>query len=375
MLEKASALYSSYVIDGVQMDATPSELLDATVEDSRAFSSDVAGSEIVGKIVDETVEPVVRFCDLTSLSVEDCLKTICHRKHSFPLPYASFYTRLGIASAILDCIWRVGSFRLGDLLLDLSWTWQEHPLGAMAAFYESTSAASDYLDALSLRISRYSYLAGDESHLGICAEVRRCEEDDEFVGEPFRSAEPRMESFRAVPSQFVPDEKSWIIYIPFDSADFLLGGSLLSQEFGLGGAAPQIEDADYFQDCYEVVREFVEDGILLSGASVSEGGLASALAGMCSGACGLEAEIGDLMSAYQETDPLRPLFAEIPGVVLQIRNSDFDYLDAELLLQDVAYFPLGHPSSRSKGLKVSTSDKTQLQTILQSLMQKAEGED
>ena len=72
---------------------------------------------------------------------------------------------------------------------------------------------------------------------------------------------------------------------------------------------------------------------------------------------------------------VRLLFSEVPGVVVQIRDMDFDYLDAELLLQDVAYFPLGHPSVRSTAVRVKKSVKNGLHTILDALMQKAEGED
>ena len=69
------------------------------------------------------------------------------------------------------------------------------------------------------------------------------------------------------------------------------------------------------------------------------------------------------------------LFSEIPGVIIQIRDIDFDYVDAELLLQDVAFFPLGHPNLKSGAVRVRSAEKTGIQTILESLMQNAEGED
>ena len=65
----------------------------------------------------------------------------------------------------------------------------------------------------------------------------------------------------------------------------------------------------------------------------------------------------------------------MPGVVIQIQDADFDYLDAELLLQDVAFFPLGHPVPGTAEIRVKASAKSGIQTILESLMQNAEGED
>ena len=72
------------------------------------------------------------------------------------------------------------------------------------------------------------------------------------------------------------------------------------------------------------------------------------------------------------TDGGKGLFAErLNDMYLQVK----DYLDAELLLQDVAFFPLGHPVPGQPGIRVKASAKSGIQTILESLMQNAEGED
>lgn len=123
-----------------------------------------------------------------------------------------------------------------------------------------------------------------------------------------------------------------------------------------------------------MVRELVEDRIVLAGATVGEGGLIKTIRGMAEGT-GLTLDISDVMRSYQEQNPLRILFSELPGVVIQIRDADFDYLDAELLLQDVAFFPLGHPAPGTSDIRVKASAKSGIQTILESLMQNAEGED
>ena len=135
--------------------------------------------------------------------------------------------------------------------------------------------------------------------------------------------------------------------MPFDTDELHLGDSALSAALGLsGGMAPKMEDPDYFMDCFEVVRELVEDGILLSGVSVKRGGMVAALDSMVSPTVGADVNISDLKRAYPSSDVVRILFSEVPGVIFQINDSDYDYLDAELLLQDVMYFPLGHPVRR-----------------------------
>ena len=151
---------------------------------------------------------------------------------------------------------------------------------------------------------------------------------------------------------------------------------MLAQSQGLGGGVSiQLNDPDYFIDCYEVVRELVEDGIVISGVSVGAGGLLGAVDRLCKDGPGATLDISGMSRAFEEDNVVRLLFSEVPGVVVQIRDMDFDYLDAELLLQDVAYFPLGHPSVRSTAVRVKKSVKNGLHTILDALMQKAEGED
>ena len=113
----------------------------------------------------------------------------------------------------------------------------------------------------------------------------------------------------------------------------------------------------------------------MSGTTVRDGGLAVAASKMCAEQ-GLELDINGLMSSYHEDDPTKLLFAEIPGVLIQISANDYDYLDSQLLLQDVAYYPVGHPSTEASGLKLCGNAKTAVAGILASLLEQAsEGED
>ena len=172
------------------------------------------------------------------------------------------------------------------------------------------------------------------------------------------------------------DPDSRIIYIPFDTCRFKLGGSLLAQENNdNGGKASDINEPDYFIDCYEVVRELTEDGIIMAGVTVADGGLLTAAASMCGGLGG-DLDISRLSASYQEEDTTKVLFGEVPGVLIQISEDNYDYVDSQLILQDVAYFPVGHPSAEHTGVKVSKTEKNGIAGILASLLsQTSEGED
>ena len=202
------------------------------------------------------------------------------------------------------------------------------------------------------------------------------EVDNPFKSSPYESRHPWISEQRRCASTLHQNPDSWVIYIPFDTCSYKIGGSLLAQvSRHNGGLGTHIQDPDYFIDCYEVVRELVEDGIVMAGMSVGDGGLATAASRMCTSA-GMEMDISGIMASYHESDPAKVLFGETPGVILQIHSNDYDYLDSQLILQDVAYYPLGHPSESGSGVTFKESGKSNVADILTSLLvQASEGED
>ena len=123
------------------------------------------------------------------------------------------------------------------------------------------------------------------------------------------------------------------------------------------------------------MRELVEDGFVLSGVNVADGGLITAARKMC-GTNGMDLDIKGLISSYQEEDGSRILFGEVPGILMQISDEDYDYVDSQLLLQDIAYYPIGRLSSDHVGVQISKVGKNGITDILASLLDHAtEGED
>lgn len=380
MTEKESALYSQYIIDGLRYEATPADLLDECMKESKTGSK-----EAFKDIIDESTDPPV-----TSFTYENCRNIEYLDKcveasgedRAFRMLYPDAFTKQRIAEALLDRLWNEGHYRLGDLSAWARWTWNTRPLGNMAAFYMSAEATGMYLFDLGIKLSDYIFDETDEeSHVQFYAWLpeREDNEDDDDMqlkSSPYESRHPWIKEERRCPMNILPIQDSWIIYIPFDTCSFNIGGSLLAQTHGHnGGSGPHIQDPDYFIDCYEVVRELVEDGIVMAGATVSDGGLATTAAKMC-GICGLEMDISGILSSYQEKDTTKMLFSEIPGVLLQISDSDYDYLDSQLILQDIAYYPVGHPTSEFKGIRFRNERKIGVAGILASLLEQAtEGED
>ena len=278
--------------------------------------------------------------------------------------------------ALIDKIWEEGHFKLENLEVTAGWKWNPEPVGNMAAFYYSVEALGSYIDSLGIKLKKYSFdnTSGDCSlsvEANVVENVGEIPEifDDEFIA---ISGEGR-----ALPDKMISGSSDWVIYVPFDTCEYRIGGSLLAQSVGYKGNRPaEVSDPDYFIDCYEVIRELVEDGVAIAGVTVGRGGLITALRNMAGRECGLEVNIADLEKANKDTDIIRILFSEVPGVILQIKESDYDYVDAELLLQDVVWYPLGHPDPKRKGISITRSESG-VAGILQSLLagQASEGED
>ena len=382
MTEKESALYSHYIIDGIRLDMTPAELLDECMEDE-GFASGTG----FGDILDESTEPPLSAFTYNAEKESEYLArttAASNEERPFRMLYPEHFTRLQIAKALLGRLWSEGHFKLGNLKLWAQWEWNTRPLGNMSAFYRSVEAASGYIYGLGIKLEDYLFIEGDEgSNAKFDAwldeqydrsfsdgqddrrddpddreyiqndkcHVERSETSDDqvalFKSSPFESRHPWISEDRKCPGTIKNDPDSWLIYIPFDTCGFRLGASLLTEVAGHnGGKAPDIADPDYFIDCYEVVREMVEDGIIMSGITVADGGLMTAAEKM-RGKSGLEIDIKGIMSSYQESSRERVLFGEIPGVLIQVSDENYDYVDSQLLLQDIAYYPVGHPSGET----------------------------
>jgi len=370
MQKSLSALSSKYIIDGVQQELTPVQILE-TVRGPFAPVPD-APAGVPGRIVDESADPGLSSVSTDPSKVEKYLAKVLATERKASIPFAAESTRIQIEKALIDCIWRIGSFRLGDLCLDAAWTWNSRTIGNMAGLYSSVQATGDFLDALGICLRYYSENPGPCS-VSFSADLGPGLDEDTLVERPFGSEKPRIGA-ASLPGTLIPDPNSWIVYIPFDTSAYRLGGSLLAQALRIKPAvAPAVNDPDYFLDCYEVVRELVEDGIVLSGATIADGGLLAALKGMTSFRTGADIDLTDLRRATGEDDPVRLLFSAVPGALVQIRDIDFDYIDAELLLQDVAFYPLGHPSDGGN-VKLHSSARSGIQNILESLIRKQGGE-
>ena len=351
----------------------------------------------------------------------------------FNLLYPESFARQRVASALIDTLWLDGEFRLDDLRIWAEWCWNSGAVGNMSAFYTSVRSVTDYIYDLGVEIQGYLYDDGDgecvNSYFTTLASFGDAEDDDaaEDVAEiedvPDKDWEeddaPGEEKVWTVGGSsdinidenrdvWMGDERkcsarlaggydaagtfdmetssatsdspangSFLVYVPFDTCSPRLGGSLFAKSLGCnGGAALNIADPDYFIDCYEVVRDLVSDGVVLSSRTVCDGGLAVAAEKLAAASgLGIRLNVNGICAACGETDIVKVLFAEIPGVLLQIAADDSDYIDSQFLLQDVAYYRVGRPDPSFDGVEVAPENNG-IDRVLSALLDEAsEGED
>jgi len=343
-MKNVSPLFSQYILEGVQMEETPfSALYDCLDGNGSVDRPQGPFQDIIDEYLDKT--PISESFDET-LTENYCQKILrtAYEKKRVNLDFPVSWTIARISGVLLEAMFRNGHFTLGDLMLIAKWDWNNSPAGNLAAFYDSTITAGHYLYDLGLKLDRYFV---EENAKGCFMDISICSD---------------ISSRRKCPDKALTNcHDSKIIYIPFCQTKFNLGGSALSELCGSGsGVEPDLNDPDYFIDCYEVVRELVEDGIIIAGTVVGRGGLVTAAEKFC-GKQNLPLDLSGIMSATGETDMIRLMFAEIPGVMVQIKETDMDYVDSQFVLQEIAYYPVGKRSSIS--------------SILSSLLLRAENEE
>lgn len=393
MTNGSSVFNAEYIIDGVRQELTPAQILVECLADGYVLPEEQ--TEIV-QIVDEPANPDTGTFHYDQTGCKEYLaavrQSVAFSQREVPAAYSGSFTRLMIAKCLIDNIWANGHFSLNEITVDLEWNWNCEPVGNMAAFYFSVEAAGQYLYDLGVRIRKCILSpSADGNRFSVCSPEAWHETLEESLSSEDAAVGFRIDSVmpdtlpsvekiggRMCRDTIVSEGKTWLIYIPFDTCSYRLGGSLLTEIFGENGdAAPDVRDPDYFIDCYEVVRELVEDGVILSGVTVAGGGLMAASDNFCS-KTGCEINVSGIESAYSETDKVRILFSEVPGVLVQIRDSDYDYVDSQLLLQDVAYYPVGQPDLTGRsGVRISEDRRPDVLSILSALLQEqqSEGED
>ncbi|MDR2763779.1 MAG: phosphoribosylformylglycinamidine synthase [Tannerella sp.] len=238
---------------------------------------------------------------------------------------------MAIAEALTNIVFAPLTDRLAGVSLSANWMWPCRNEGEDARLYTAVEAASTFACALGINIP-----TGKDS-LSMTQKYGR--EKVLSPGTVIISAGAEVSDVKKIISPVLVQDAP-VYYIDFSSCALKLGGSAFAQALNcLGDETPTVKDAGYFRDAFNAVQEAVDKGWILAGHDISAGGMITAMLEMCFAnvAGGLEVN----PDALTEPDIVKILFAENPGVLVQVREKEA--FEAYLKKVGIDYTVIAHP--------------------------------
>jgi phosphoribosylformylglycinamidine synthase len=253
---------------------------------------------------------------------------------------------LSIAEALTNIVWAPIDGGLKGISLSANWMWPSKNKGEDARLYQAVEAASNFAIQLGINIP-----TGKDS-----LSMTQKYDNGQVVYSPgtvIISASAEVTDIRKVVSPVLKyDNQTVIVYIDFAKDAFHLGGSSFAQSLNeIGNECPTVSDATYFANTFETLQTLISNEKIISGHDISSGGLITTLLEMTFAELELGMEIN--LDSIPESDIIRILFSEKPGVVIQIKDekSIFELLNEK----QVHYHIIGHPIEENR-LQIKKND-------------------
>ncbi|MGM9999898.1 MAG: phosphoribosylformylglycinamidine synthase [Marinilabiliaceae bacterium] len=254
---------------------------------------------------------------------------------------------MSAAEALTNIVFAPMAHGLKGISLSANWMWPCRQAGEDARLYKAVKAMSDWVCELGINIP-----TGKDS-----LSMTQKYQDGRTVLSPgtvIISAMGEVSDIRQIVEPVMAcDANTSFICIDMSGMEPALGGSALAQVLGrVGDKAPSVADAKTFGVVFESIQDLIKKGLVLAGHDISAGGLVTTLLEMtfANKAWGINADV-----ATDDEDAVLSLFAENPGVVLQVK--DLETVKAQLDAAGVAFTYLGRPQQERK-LTISAATET-----------------
>jgi len=245
---------------------------------------------------------------------------------------------LSVAEALTNVVWAPLTKGLDSVSLSANWMWPcRSQKGEDARLYQAVQALSDFCCALNINVP-----TGKDS-LSLSQQYPNGEKIIS-PGTVIVSAGGEVEDVKKVVSPvIVNNEHSTIYHIDFSFDELRLGGSAFAQSLNkVGSDVPTVKNPEYFRSAFNAVQELIKKDIILAGHDISAGGLITTLLEMCFG--NVEGGMEINLDNFKNTDLIKILFAENPGVVIQVADNKRSAMQNILGEFGVAFIKLGKPA-------------------------------
>ena len=253
---------------------------------------------------------------------------------------------MSVAESLTNIVWAPLADGMKSLSLSANWMWPcRSQKGEDARLYTAVKALSDFCIAIGVNVP-----TGKDS-LSLSQQYPNGEKIIS-PGTVIVTSGGEVSDIRKVVSPvLVNDKNSSLYHIDFSFDSLRLGGSAFAQSLNkVGDDVPTVKNPDYFVECFNAIQELVNRGSIMAGHDISAGGLITTLLEMCFANTkgGMHINLHDLES----TDIIKTLFAENPGVVIQVSDDHKDELKAFLDDAGVGFAKIGYPVPNSREIQL-----------------------
>ena len=260
---------------------------------------------------------------------------------------------LSVAEALTNVVWAPMANEetpLESVSLSANWMWPcRSQKGEDARLYEAVKALSDFCCAIHVNVP-----TGKDS----LSLTQQYPNGDKIIapGTVIVSAGGEVSDVKKVVSPvLVNDKNSSIYHIDFSFDEQRLGGSAFAQSMGkIGSDVPTVENPEYFVDCFNAVQELIRKGWIMAGHDISAGGLITTLLEMTFANVegGMKINLHDLAG----DDVVKMLFAENPGIVVQVSDKYKAEFKEFLDNAGIAYAKIGYPTPDTRTIVVKKDE-------------------
>ena len=258
---------------------------------------------------------------------------------------------LSVAESLTNIVWAPLTDGLQGVSLSANWMWPcRSQEGEDARLYAAVEALSNFCCELGVNVP-----TGKDS----LSMSQQYPNGDKIIapGTVIVSSGAEVDDVRKVVSPVVVNDKhSSLYHIDFSFCEQRLGGSAFAQSLGkVGSDVPTVTNAEYFAGCFDAIQELIRRGWVMSGHDISAGGLITTLLEMtfANTRGGLHINLHNICG---DGDAVKSLFAENPGVVIQV--SDEHKFELREYLEDigVGFAKIGYPVEDSREIVVKNGD-------------------
>lgn len=257
---------------------------------------------------------------------------------------------LSVAESLTNIVWAPLEDGLEGVSLSANWMWPcRAQKGEDARLYAAVEALSDFCCSLHINVP-----TGKDS----LSLTQKYPNGEKIIspGTVIVSAGGEVEDVKKVVSPvLVNDKNSSLYYIDFSFDEQRLGGSAFAQSLGkVGSDVPTVKNPEYFADCFEAIQTLINKGWVMAGHDISAGGLITTLLEMtfANQQGGIHVNLYDMSGE----DGVKNLFAENPGVVIQVSDLHKHALREYLESEGIGYAKIGYPTPKERKIVVKKNE-------------------